>query len=271
MAITALSKSAHARVLSVSRSTLYYHKRKTQHDWELKCRIEETLRVFPSYGYRRVALHLKRNKKQVQRVMRLFGIKAYRRRTRRWKKPKKQATLYPNILMQTVPAYCGHVWVADFTHLFWRGKDIRIATTMDVYTRTIVGLSVATLGGTALVTQALYSALQHHQRPLVFHSDNGVEYNAIAFRETLTALGITISRSKKGCPWENGYQESFYNTFKVDFGDPNRFRTLGELVAEIYRTVWQYNTLRIHSALRMSPHAFAKLHAGATLNATVAV
>lgn len=268
MATAVLSKSAQSRMLSISRSTLYYHKRKTQRDWELKCRIEETLRSFPSYGYRRVALHLTENKKKVQRVMRLFGIKAYRRRTRRWKKPRKQGVVYPNILMQTVPAYHGHVWVADFTHLLWKGKDIRIATTMDVYTRTIVGLSVATLGGTALVTQALYSALQHHQRPVIFHSDNGVEYNAVAFRETLEELGITISRSKKGCPWENGYQESFYNTFKVDMGDPNRFRTLGECIADIYRTVWRYNNLRIHSALRMSPRAFANQSAGATLQRT---
>ena len=50
-----------------------------------------------------------------------------------------------------------------------------------------------------------------------------------------------ISRSRPGCPWENGHQESFYDKFKVDLGDPNRFKTLGELVAEIYRTVWDYN------------------------------
>jgi transposase InsO family protein len=55
--------------------------------------------------------------------------------------------------------------------------------------------------------------------------------------ELLTNTGISISRSKKGCPWENGYQESFYDKFKVDLGDPNRFDTLGELVAEIYRTI----------------------------------
>ena len=62
-------------------------------------------------------------------------------------------------------------------------------------------------------------------------------------------------------PWENGYQESFYDKFKVDLGDPNRFKTLGELVAEIYRTLWDYNNTRIHSALNMPPVVFAKLYA----------
>lgn len=269
MAGTALSKSAEARALRIARSTLYYHKTKTDTDWLLKCRIEGVLRDFPSYGHRRVALALRMNKKPVQRVMQFFGIKPYRRRGRKWKKAKVEAVPYPNLLMQIIPSFPGHAWVADFTHVSWHGQDIRVATTMDVYTRDIVGLAVATSGGTVLVTQSLCAALQYHARPVLFHSDNGVEYNATAFRILLTELGITISRSKKGCPWENGYQESFYDKFKVDLGDPNRFKTLGELVAEIYRTVHRYNTIRIHSALKMSPRQFAARHALATLATTV--
>ncbi len=63
------TKSARARALGVARSTLYYAKKKEVADWQLKCRIEETLRTFPGYGYRRVALYLRENKKKVQRVM----------------------------------------------------------------------------------------------------------------------------------------------------------------------------------------------------------
>jgi len=44
----------------------------------------------------------------------------------------------------------------------------------------------------------------------------------------------------------------------VELGDPNRFRTFGELVAEIYRTIWEYNNERIHSALKMPPREFVK-------------
>ena len=260
-----LTKSAQARVRGVSRSTLYYTKKKGLEDWHFKCRIEEVLRAHPSYGYRRVALALKENKKKVQRVMRLFGIKAYRRRGRRWRNPRKQATPFPNLLMRVTPAYPGHIWVADFTHVYFKDKDIRVATTMDVYTRDIVGLALGTAGGTVLVTQALCAALQYHARPHLFHSDNGVEYNARSFLDLLTTLGITISRSRPGCPWENGYQESFYGKFKTDLGDPNRFQTLGQLVAAIYQTIHTYNTTRIHSALKMAPRQFAQLHASATL------
>lgn len=266
---TSLSKSARARALGIARSTLYYEKKKIAEDWNLKCAIEEVLREFPSYGFRRVALHLKLNKKKVQRVMKLFGIKAYRRRGRRWKKPKKQAMEYPNLLMQVTPSFSHHAWVADFTYLSFHGRFVYVATVMDVFTRDVVGVAVATTHGTVLVMQALCAALHHHTRPLLFHSDNGREYDARAFKDVLTNCNIHISRSKKGCPWENGYQESFYDKFKVELGDPNRFTTLGELVAGIYSTINVYNTTRIHSALKMSPRQFALLHAAATMQTTV--
>jgi len=253
----------------VARSTLFYTKKKPKEDWTLKVQIEEVLRTFPSYGHRRLAIHLKVNKKRIQRVMQLFGIKPYRRRGRRWRKPKEKLAVYPNLLMTAIPRYPNHVWVADFTHLTWKRKDVVVATTLDVYTRRIVGIAIGTRGGTALVTQALWSALLNHPRPAIFHSDNGVEYNARSFRGMLVNLGIQISRSKKGCPWENGYQESFYDKFKVDLGDPSRFDTLGELVYSIYQTVHTYNTVRIHSALRMAPRQFARLHATDTMHSIV--
>ena len=111
--------------------------------------------------------------------------------------------------------------------------------------------------GTALTLQALFAALMNHPHPAIFHSDNGSEYVAAAFVAALSRFGIRVSRSLPGCPWENGYQESFYGKFKVDLGDPNRFRSLGELVAEIYRTIREYNHTRIHSALKMTPVVFA--------------
>lgn len=68
------NKTAVAAELGVSRSSLYYVPKQPQKDWALKCQIEEVLHEHPSYGHRRLALHLKLNKKRVRRVMKLFGI-----------------------------------------------------------------------------------------------------------------------------------------------------------------------------------------------------
>ncbi len=190
--------------------------------------------------------------------MNLFGIKAYRRRGKRWKKTKNIKVIYPNLLLTTYPAYTNHIWTADFTHLNFQGKVVYIATVMDLFTRRIVGVAVYTTHAVQLVISALMNALQNNPRPLIFHSDNGSEYNSDVFKEVLTNLNILISRSKPGCPWENGYQESFHSQFKVDFGDPPRFKTLGELVYEIYQTIYKYNHTRIHTSLKMSPVEFSQ-------------
>ncbi len=251
------SKTLRARELGVSRGSLYYKPKIPERDWRLKCQIEEVLRKHPSYGSPRIALHLKRNKKPIERVMKIFGIKAYRRRGRKRKKTKNIKVIYPNLLIVEYPAHPNHIWASDFTYIPFQGRTIYVATVLDLFTRRIVGISVYATHAVQLPLAALMNAIQNHPRPAIFHSDNGSEYNSKIFIEALETVGTVISRSAPGCPWENGYQESFYDKFKVDLGDPSRFNTLGELVYEIYQTIYRYNNDRIHTALRMSPAEFA--------------
>jgi transposase InsO family protein len=244
--------------LDIYRGVRYYRPKKPDKDWQLKCQIEEVLRIHPSYGSRRISIHLKMNRKPVKRVMNIFGIKAYRRRGRKYKKTKNIKVIYPNMLITEYPTYPNHIWVTDFTYIPFQGKTVYVATVEDLFTRKIAGLAVYTTHATQLVVAALMSALANNPRPEIFHSDNGSEYNSEIFTDALKTIGAIISRSAPGCPWENGYQESFYSQFKIDLGDPSRFKTLGELVYEIYQTIYIYNNTRIHSALKMSPVQFAQ-------------
>lgn len=254
------SKSELARSLGISRASLYYVPKKEKQDWSLKSYIEEALREHPSYGSRRLSLHLKLNRKGVQRVMRRFGIKPYRRHGKKYLVKKRISVTCANLLLTAVPSYPNHVWAADFTELKYCGKKVYAATVEDLYTRKIIGVAVALRKGVPLTMQALQGALLHEPHPTIFHSDNGKEYTAKVFVATLESTGTLISRSHPGCPWENGYQESFYDKFKIDLGDPSRFKSLGELVAEVYRLIWVYNHTRIHSALKMPPAEFEKAH-----------
>lgn len=243
--------------MGVSRASLYYVSRQNKKDWKLKIRMEEELQRNPAYGSRRLAQALGVSRPRAQRAMRLFGIKPYRRRGKKYRKTKA-ARAFPNFLLGIMPSYANHVWATDFTELVYREKKMYVSTIIDLFTRKVVGIQVALRKGTALTMQTLANALFHYPKPAIFHSDNGSEYNARVFVEMLADCGIVISRSRPGSPWENGYQESFYGKFKVDLGDPNRFRNFGELVAEIYQTIWRYNHTRIHSALKMPPAVFAE-------------
>jgi len=253
-----MNKQELAKALGVSRSLLYYRHKLKDKDWKLKQSIEKVLREFPSYGHKRLALHLKINKKRILRVMKLFGIKPYRRRGKKWRKTKKNPlTAYPNLLLHEFPRYLNHIWVSDFTYLPFKGQWIFLATIMDLFSREIVGFSVLTNHSAQLTINAMLSAIHKHSTPEIIHSDQGSEYLSKDYIELVENLGIRLSMSEKGSPWENGYQESFYSQFKVDLGDTNRFKTLGELVYEIYQTIYRYNNRRIHTALKMPPIVYA--------------
>lgn len=252
------TKALRAKELGVSLRSLYYKPIQPDKDWKLKCLIEGVLREHPSYGSPRIAIALKRNHKPIERVMKLFGIKAYRRRGKRWKKTKNIKVVYPNLLLTTHPQYENHIWVSDFTYIPFQGKFVYAATVLDLFTRKIVGVSVYTTQSVQLTLSALMNALHSNSRPSIFHSDNGKQYEAEIFIGALQTIGTRISRSAPGCPWENGYQESFYDKFKIDLGDPSRFSSLGELVYEIYHQIYVYNNKRIHTALKMSPVQFAE-------------
>jgi len=246
-------------ILGVSRSSLYYRRKKPVEDWQIKQKIEIVLHDFPSYGHKRIAIALKLNKKRILRVMRIYGIKPYRRHRKPWKRANtKEYAVFPNLLLSTPLVCMNQIWVTDFTFIFWKDRFIYLATVMDIFNREIVGACVLANHSSALVIQAMVSALMDHPRPDIIHSDQGSEYTAKVFQDFCVAAGINISMSRKGSPWENGYQESFYDKFKIDLGDPNRFDDLGELVYEIYHTIHVYNTTRIHTVLKMSPREFAK-------------
>jgi len=250
------NKTVLAESVVISRRSLYYIPKQPAKDWSTKQSIELVLRDHPSYGHKRLAIHLKLNKKRILRVMKLFGIKPYRRVTPKlYKKPA--GSVFPNLLITNTPLGIGDIYASDFTYLKYRGRWIYVATVIDVFSREIIGVSVLTTHSTQLVLTALANAVLYRPPPRIMHSDQGSEYTSKDYAALVQKLGILQSMSNPGCPWENGYQESFYKGFKLDLGDPNRFDTLGELVAVIYQTINYYNQERIHSAHKMTPTQFA--------------
>lgn len=253
------NKSRVLAYLNIARSSFYYHSLLDQKDLILKEKIERVLADNPSYGHKRVAVELKLNKKPILRVMKKYDIKPRRKR----KKPHKskdfgQSEASPNLLISLFPLFKNHIWITDFTHLKWRGRWVYVCTVIDLFTREVAGLSIKTNHSAMLVSEALLNALSSNEAPSIIHSDQGSEYKSKLFRMILQDFSILQSMSRKASPWQNGYQESFYGNWKVDIGDVNRFSSLGELTAEIYKSIYYYNYHRIHTSLGMSPKKFAQ-------------
>jgi len=261
--IEAKVRSATKSLLSVlfnfSRKALYLNSDSEARDELLKNQIIDCLSINPSYGHRRLAIALGVGKKKIRRVMRLYCIKPYKRMAR-WSKKRdkgKPDRGYPNLIKGSCPISPKVVYVGDFTRLFWNGKVIYLATFMDLFTREVVGWSISTRHTYELVQNAFKEALTSFGKPIIIHTDQGSEYTSKEYSKLMESLNVKISMSKKGSPWENGFQESFYDNFKTDLGlEFERFETIGEFVEAIHKTVNYYNRERIHLAFKTAPSKF---------------
>lgn len=255
-----LPKKELARRLGVSRGMLYYRHKLPARDDELRQRVEDVMICHHAYGHRRVADELGINRKCALRIMRKYNLKP----ARRCKTPHKAddagraPSCYPDITSSLSPIAPDVLWVGDFTFISFHGEFVYLATILDRFTAEVLGFSIMTSHSAELVLDAIKSALRSGRHPEWFHSDQGSEYNSDAFISKLRASGIEISMAPKASPWRNGAQESFFGRFKVEFGDPNRFTSLPELIEEIYIRISYYNHQRIHTRHRMPPTVFRK-------------
>lgn len=97
---------------------------------------------------------------------------------------------------------------------------------VDQFTREIIGTHISRLHDSSLILKALINALKSYPTPKILHSDQGSEYTAKIYDGFCKDKNISISMSHKGSSWENGYQESLYNNFKLELGNVNRFANL---------------------------------------------
>lgn len=263
----AVNKSKLARELGIARSSLYYQRKRDLIDQEVKLQIESIMVDHLDYGHKRIALELKMGHNRIRRVMKKFGLKPYRRKAKKpvkkddvGKAPTHFENLIKPLLENNLLVRVNQVWCTDFTYIKYQGKFIYVATIIDLFTREIVGVNISRFHNRFLVLGAVEDALKTHLAPDIIHSDQGSEYDSFDFINFVIMIGSKVSMSKKGSPWENGYQESFYGHFKQEAGDLSRFETLGELIEYLYSQIYYYNNNRIHSVLKMKPVDFRKRH-----------
>ena len=260
-----VNKTKLAKELGISRASLYYRKTRDLTDDELRGQIESVMVDHPDYGHKRIAIDLRMGHNRIRRIMKKFNLKPYRRPANKWLKKKdlgKPPSGYPNLIKPLIEQGLinrpNYVWITDFTYIKYQGRFIYLATIIDLFTRQVIGINISRYHNKYLVIGALQAAVKTSGVVEIIHSDQGSEYNSKEFIQLVEGLQIKVSMSKKGSPWENGYQESFFGHFKQEAGDLNRFETTGELIEYIYQQVYYYNNNRIHSVLKMTPAEYSK-------------
>lgn len=211
----------------------------------------------PAYGSPRLSIALKANHKRVERIMKANSLKAFRRYPKHYKpEDKNQAPArYPNLLTNLAVISPRTVYATDFTYIWFAGCFLYVATVIDIHTREILGWDISSRHTAEMMKRALIMAFEQGI-PSVIHSDQGSEMKSEPYVGYVESHGTRISMSSKACPWQNGFQESYYSGFKLDLGDVSRFESRGELIEAIIQTINYYNKARIHTALKTSPSQY---------------
>ena len=223
-------------------------------DTQLKAEIEKAWERHPAYGHIRLGLHLSINHKRISRVMKKFGMKPPRRKINHFCTISTSHHEYFNLTKDWKPTKPHELWCSDVSFIKFQGRFWYIVT------RQVLAVQVGKYHNSQLVLTTIKQAfIKAGVAPNVFHTDQGTEFMARLCTQYLEGLGTHISASDKGCPWQNGFQESFFGRFKEEFGDFSRFETVSELIEEIYSQVRYYNEDRIHRVLKMPPATYALL------------
>lgn len=129
------------------------------------------------------------------------------------------ATPAPDLLKRNFAAAAPNkIWTADITYInTWEGF-LYLAFILDIYSRRVVGWSMATHLRTELVVDALEMALWRRNPDvgLIHHTDRGVQYTALSFGKRLEEAGIVASMGRVGSALDNAISESFVASLKCE-------------------------------------------------------
>jgi putative transposase len=241
-------------LLKVNRSTVYYQSDQPDKDdiWLMNL-IRDIWLQYPFYGYRKITRELRvvynhiANHKRVLRLMNVMEIEALR------PKPKtsiKMAghVIYPYLLRNMEITHPNQVWMVDLTYIKFKSGFVYLIALIDVYSRYVVGWSLAetmhTEGCLAALKQALKIA-----KPEIINNDQGSQFTSWPWILKLIELGIKISMDGKGRCLDNVYIERFWRSIKYEAIHLNEYDCLKQLYNGIKQYIKFYNDKRYHQNL----------------------
>lgn len=165
---------------------------------------------------------------------------------------------YPNLLEGKWFTNVNQLWTSDIFYFALCGRHYYGILIMDVYSRRIVGWSIADNMRAENNIKALQRALtlrgiSNYKGQLIHHSDRGSQYVSDDYTNLLSDNGIRISMCKEVL--ENAHIERLNGTIKNDYLKRWNIQTERQLYQRMNMAVDHYNNRR-HKTLRMTPIQF---------------
>lgn len=191
---------------------------------ELDCYVADIHSHYPSQGYRSINdtllnnYGIKASDIAVWKSMKRLGITGYVRKSQYPRYEGKEHFRFANILNREFNADKPmEKVVTDVTYIKHKGKWFYLACFMDLYNREIIDYELSDIFDNFLVMKPAKRILNKRkstEAPILFHSDQGVQYSSAGYCNLLKSYNVIQSMSRAGTPKDNAVIESFFGRFK---------------------------------------------------------
>ena len=230
---------------------------------EIKNRITEIYHKHKGrYGYRRITLELRNsgtpiNHKTVQSLMGILGLKSMVR-VKKYRSYKGEVgKIAPNVLKRDFyAAEPNEKWVTDITQFSVFGQKIYLSPILDLYNGEIVSYNISLHPTFHQIMDMLDKAFERlpDHKGLIFHSDQGWQYQMKRYQYRLRNKGIIQSMSRRGNCLDNAVMENFFGLLKTEFVYLQNFDNVEHFIKELHEYIFYYNHHRIKVKLKgLSP------------------
>jgi transposase InsO family protein len=221
------------------------------------------------YGYRRIQLELanrgyKVNHKKIRRIMSLLDIHGKTPRAKYKSYKGDQNGTCENILLKKVvdetnhttnyvrdfvTTSCNQKWTTDVSEFHIAAGKLYLSPILDMHNREIVSFNLSRNPNFNQTREMLEKAFEKYDRleGLIFHSDQGWQYQMSYYHQELKRRGIKQSMSRKGNCLDNSPMENFFAVMKNEmfYGDEYKFKSLEQLEKAIIDYINYYNLKRV--------------------------
>ncbi len=198
------------------------------------------------------------NHKRVQRLMHDMGLTG--------KRPKEKYHSYKGEVGKIAENVIGRdfsttaplqKWTTDVSQFSFSWGKCYLSPILDMNTNEIISYDLSLSPNMEQIRKMLESAFAKFPsvNGLIFHSDQGWQYQHIYFRETLKDHHIIQSMSRKGNCYDNCIMETFFGRMKNEmfYGYEKEFASFEQFSKAVDDYIHYYNYERIQAKTKWMP------------------
>jgi len=248
-----LSITKQADLLGMSRSSVYYLPRPTSEaDLALMRLIDELHLELPFMGARQLSRQLfkrghKAGRLHVRTLMTQMGIEALAPQPGTSER-NPQHKVYPYLLRKLGILRSKQVWALDTTYIRMERGFVYLTAVVDVYSRKILAHRVAITMEALHAKEVLQEALSRYGVPEIVNTDQGSQFTAQEFVDTVFDAGAKLSMDGRGAWRDNVFVERVWRSVKYECVYLKAYESVSEARSDIARYIDWYNAERGHSS-----------------------